>query len=478
MTASTIHDAKPRAASALVAFSLLVGACALPPRPPSPDATLTTFEQQVDALRAELGIPGLSAAIVRDQQVVWARGFGYADHENRVPATPDTVYHVASVTKTFAATLAMQLVEQGKLDLDEPASHYSSDFKDDAVRVKHLLSHTSEGPTPGERYAYSGERYDYLTAVVEKGTGKSFRAATVDTILDPLGMSSSVPGHDVADDAMVGKRYAAILATLSQPYTLYGDGEIVHVPYPPKGFSAAAGLLSTVMDLARYDAALDRHVLLKKETQDKAWTPFVSTGGQRLPYGLGWFVKDDHGVRLIWHGGNWGKGFSALYLKVPEKRLSLIMLANSEALNDHKYAIGEEIVNDAFACAFLRLVVFEGARSLDCERSSRTAVANWKEARRSQARPVVPIDPAILDAYVGRYRFEFDPTMILDVTRAGGKLYVDVPANRQTEVFPASPSTFFLKIRRADITFVHERGKATHLQWAEHGESLRANRIE
>lgn len=466
-----------RVAATLVAFPLLLGACALPPRSPPPDA-LTTFEQQVDALRAELRIPGLSAAIVKDQRVVWARGFGYADVEHRAPATPDTVYSVASVTKTFAATLVMQLVEQGKLDLDEPASRYSSDFNDDAVKVKHLISHTSEGPAPGERYAYSGERYDYLTAVIEKASGRSFRAAMVDTFLDPLRMSGSVPGPDVVDDAAARKRYAAALAKLSQPYTLYGDADIVHVSYPPKVFTAAAGLLSTVMDLAKYDAAIDRHLLLKKETQDRAWTPFVSTRGERLPYGLGWFVTDDHGIRLIWHGGNWGTGFSALYLKVPEKNLSLIMLANSEALNGHKYAIGEPIVNDAFACAFLRVIVFEGARDLDCERPSRAAVAKWKDQRRSEARAVVPIDPATLDAYVGRYRFEFDPTMILDVTRGGGKLYVDVPANQQTEVFPASPTTFFLKIRRADITFVSERGRVTHLEWAEHGERLRANRID
>jgi CubicO group peptidase (beta-lactamase class C family) len=73
------------------------------------------FESQVDDLRARLRIPGLSVAVVEDQKVVWAKGFGYADYENRIPATPDTVYHIASETKPFAATLVMQLVEQGKM---------------------------------------------------------------------------------------------------------------------------------------------------------------------------------------------------------------------------------------------------------------------------------------------------------------------------------------------------------------------------
>ena len=196
-------------AKSLLAAVLLVNAGALGSQTPSGEKLhissrdkqrLARFEKQADELRKLLKIPGMSAVIVKDQKVLEGKGFGFADLENRVPATPDTVYHIASLTKTFAATLLMQLVEQGKLDLDEPMSHYSSEFKDDSVKVKHLLSHTSEG-TPGERYQYSGNRYDYLTAVIEKKTGKSFRQVMVETFLDPLAMESSVPGHDVVDEA-------------------------------------------------------------------------------------------------------------------------------------------------------------------------------------------------------------------------------------------------------------------------------------
>ena len=103
---------------------------------------LERFESQVDDFRERLKIPGMSAVIIKDQRVLWAKGFGFADLENRIPATPDTLFHLASITKTFAAILIMQLVEQGKLNLDEPMSHYSTDFKDDSVKIKHLLSHT------------------------------------------------------------------------------------------------------------------------------------------------------------------------------------------------------------------------------------------------------------------------------------------------------------------------------------------------
>ena len=446
---------------------------------------LARFEKQANELRALLKIPGMSAVIVREQEVLWAKGFGYADLENRIAATPDTVYHIASLTKTFAATLLMQLVEQRKLDLDEPVSDYSSDFKDDLVKIKHLLSHTSDG-TPGERYQYSGNRYDYLTTVIEKKSSKSFRERIVEAFLDPLRMSSSVPAHDVVGEAdkwaaLLGKenlnRYAKSLSRLAQPYTLYGDREIIHVPYPPKDVNAAAGLLSTVLDMAQYDAAIDRHVFLKKETQEKAWTPFVSNSGQPLRHGLGWFVTDYHGIKLIWHYGHWGTGFSAIYLKVPEKNISLVMLANSEALSDHQFQVDEDITNNVFACAFLRLFVLDEAQPYDCERNSQTALTKWIEDRRAQARLAIPLDPSILETYMGQYQFETFP-LILTVTKEDSRLFVDIPKDGRSELFAESESTFFLKIRPLQMTFIKDKEQITHIEVVEYGETWRANKIK
>ena len=449
---------------------------------------LARFEKQADEFRELLKIPGMSSVIVKDQKVLWAKGFGFADLEKRIPATPDTVYHIASLTKTVAATLIMQMVEQGKLDLDEPMSHYSSDFKDDSVKIKHLLTHTSDG-TPGERYQYNGNRFDYLTAVIEKKTGKPFRAVMVETFLQPLAMSDSIPGHHVVDEAdkwdtLLGKdnltRYAKALSRLSQPYTLYGDSEIVHVPYPPKEFfGAAAGLLSTVQDMAKFDIAIDRHQYLKQQTQERAWTSFISNSGQRLPHALGWFVEDYHGIKLIWHFGHWGTGFSAIYLKVPEKNLSLIMLANSEALADHQFQVGEIIVGNVFACNFLRLFVFEEAKGrLDCESNSQTALAKWRTERRTQARVPVQLDPKTLAAYVGQYEYETPPTRIVAVVREGNRLFIDLPENYKSELFAESESKFFLKVRPLQLTFVKAEGQITHMEVVGYGQTLRAKRIK
>ena len=492
----------------LVAISLTPRSAAAQVRN-SPDISaqdkkrLERFEKQVDELRTLLKIPGMSAAIVKDQKVLWAKGYGFADLENRIPATPDTLFHLASITKTFGATLIMQLVEQGKLSLDEPMSHYSSDFKDDSVKIKHIISHTSEG-TPGERYQYSGNRYDYLTAVIEKKFGKPFLNVTVETFFDPLGMSSSVPYHNVVVDtnkwiSSLGKdrldRYQKNLTRLAQPYTYYGNGEIIHDDYPGRGFiGAAAGYLSTVLDMAKYDAAIDRHVFLKKETQEKAWTAFTSNSGQRLPYGLGWYVTDYHGIKLAWHTGHWGTGFTAFYLKVPEKNVTLIMLANSEALIDHLYQRAENITDDVFACNFLRLFVFEdlqgrrlpdpnwkqgtpefskeitglskqsGGYAYDCERNSQTALTQWLEQRRKSARVAVRVDPRILDTYLGEYQFETLNNRIYTFTREGDKLFFSTATGSKAELLADSESTFFLKTRPYQFIFTKTEGQPAQLK--------------
>ncbi len=470
-------------ARSLCALALLVNATEVSAQSPptrQDGIRLERFEKEIDDLRNRLKIPGLSAIIVKDRKVLWAKGYGFADLENRIPATPDTLYHIASLTKTFAATLIMQLVEQGKLDLDEPISHYSSDFKDDSVRVKHLLSHTSNG-TPGERFQYDGNRFDYLTAVIEKKTGKPFVNVVVETFFDPLGMSDSVPYHSIVKDAdkwraSLGQdhldRYSQSLTRLAQPYTYYGAGETVHSTYPPEdSIGAAAGLLSTVRDLAKYDIAIDRHVFIKKETQERAWTPFVSNGGERLPYGLGWFVTDWHGLKLVWHYGHWGTGFSAMYLKIPERNVSLVILVNSEALADHGF---EDVANNVFVCSFLDLWGY----AHDCERNSEAALAKWVEQRRANGRVAIPVPANILESYTGQYQFETLENRIYTITRNGDRLFFNGPKGPKMELFAESETKFFLKIRPYQLIFTNAEGQLPQLEIVEGDETFHSKRIK
>ena len=458
------------------------------------------FRQQLEADRGQLRIPALSASILEDGQVLWAEGFGHADLERRVPATPDTLYHIASVTKTFTAILVLQLVEQGKLDLDAPVSRWVPEITDERVRLRHLLSHTSEG-TPGEQFSYNPERFEHLKAILEQTTGKPLRLLFVETFLGPLAMRDSVPGPDVADDAQTWAvlgadnlvRYRQVLAKLAKPYTYYGDGEILHSGYPPRDFWASAGLLSTVRDLAKYDAAVDRHELLSKSTLDSAWTPVRSSAGEPLAFGTGWYVTDYRGTRLVWHFGHWGTGYSAMYLKIPARRLSLVMLTNSEALADHHYQVGQDITHNVFACAFVNAFLPELANaptppgdaipadrgstapSTDCARSSRTALAKWIEDRHAKARTAIAVDDAVLASYAGRYQL---PHRVITVTHEGGRLYIDVPIDGRSELFAETPTQFFLKIRPWTLTFVQEGGRITRLEILEAGEIVAGKRIE
>jgi len=503
-------------ATALLAGLMLIGAVraqAQAPAPAEPNGLrVDRFRQQLEADRERLKIPGLSAVILKDGDVLWTQGFGYADVERRLPATPDTLYHIASLTKTFTAILVLQLVEQGKLDLDAPVSRYVSEITDDRVRIKHLLSHTSEG-TPGEEFSYNPERFEHLKAILEQTTGKPLRVLFVESFLDPLAMRDSVPGPDIADDAttwaVLGEatleRYRRALARVAQPYTYYGDGEVVRTSYPPADFWASAGLLSTVRDMAKYDAAVDRHAFLGEAMQARAWTPFLSNAGQPLAQGLGWYVTDYRGTRLVWHFGHWGTGFSAMYLKIPARRLTLVILANSEALADHQYQVGEDITHNVFACAFIHTFVpavanergtsdasaaaaprtpeapgdarptSPTAPSTDCERTSRIAVEKWIADRRSKARRIVPLEPTLAAAYAGRYQF---PGRIATITREGSRLFIDFPRSARAELFAESPTQLFLKIRPWTMTFVLEGERVVRIDILDSGEIVPAPRVE
>jgi CubicO group peptidase (beta-lactamase class C family) len=458
-------------------------------------ARLALLEQQLDGLRQELKIPSLSAAVVRDQKVVWAKGFGFADPEKKTPATEHTPYHLASLTKTFASTVLMRLVEDGKVSLDDPVSKYGINLESPGtVRVKHLLSHTSEG-VPGERYSYNGNRFGELDKVVERAAGKSFAELLIADILDPLGMSETAPNvppavetrspagaearaeaevraavaelvaaYNAADADRIARRLApqqnsfrsdggflrtildveelrgAFRAGLRTGFEMrelgvavYGDAalatgyfggtvtpangtkradgphrttfvwhrqngewKLVHAHLsPPAGavvtdrwrqrfetvsrtmakayglddkwnpvaikyptyFGTSAGLVASVLDMAKYDIAVDQNKFLSKETQRLAFTPFTSTKGERLPYGLGWFTQDYKGTRFVWHYGYW-TGNSSLILKVPDQNLTFIAMANTDNLSRPTDLGAGDVLSSPVGLAFLKLFVF------------------------------------------------------------------------------------------------------------------------
>ena len=299
---------------ALTLATALVVLFARPAPTQGVDANTALFERYVEALRRITHVPGVSGVILRDGRPIWQRGFGFANVDARVPATADTLYDIASLTKTFTSTLLLQCVERGTLSLDERISRYTTAIPEPTATVRHVLSHTSKG-TPGAAYAYDGNRFAALTAVVDACQARPFRQALATAILDRAAMIASVPGHDLEQpspalaalfDAPTLARYADSVKRLAVPYLTSAQGADPVAP-PPRDISASAGLLSSTVDLAKYDISIDANVFISRASQDLAWTNTVSTTGQTLPYGLGWFIQREHGVRLIWHYGQWSQ---------------------------------------------------------------------------------------------------------------------------------------------------------------------------
>jgi CubicO group peptidase (beta-lactamase class C family) len=320
------------------------------------------FTRYVESLRIQAGIPGLSAAITSNGRIIWEAGLGFADLEARVAAAPHTPYPIASITKTATSTLLMQCVEEGRLHLDAPIRTYTLGVPDANATVRQVLAMASDAAA-GSMYRYDGDRFVALTQVVEACTGVSFRVALARHILDRIGMSDSVPGHDLealtdaasaAFDPAMLTRYRAVLARIAKPYVVR-DRRPTLSEYPPKGINASAGLVSTVRDLARYDAAIDAHVLMSPSTQLIAWTPFRLASGREAPYALGWFVQSTVAGRAVWHYGQWPT-FSSLMLKLPDRGLTLILLANSDGLSGRFPLASGDVAVSPFARAFIQAV--------------------------------------------------------------------------------------------------------------------------
>ena len=300
---------------------------------------------RVDSLRTALRIPGLAVAILRDTVVLAARGFGLADVEQAVPVTPETPFNIASVAKPIAAVVALRLVEQGLLSLDRPMrsfrgfAEFCSDVRgeggiffgdyaceDSTLTLRHVLTMTANGK-PGTRFLYNPPSYSWASRPMAEVAGTSFSDLTATLVFKPAGMIHSARMH---------RRLplpAVLAADLAKPYHLDSTGQIVPSDPPgPQGDGAAGGVIATAMDLARFDIALSQGRLLTPASLRTMWTPGRSPAGAGLPYGLGWFIAAPQGDTLIWHSGLWEGAYSALYLKVPGRRLTMILLANSDGL--------------------------------------------------------------------------------------------------------------------------------------------------
>ena len=350
----------------IVALSLTPSA-----QTPSPIFTqggsIPVLDSYLEALRQQAGIPGMAAIILKDGEPVWEKGYGFANTVTRERVTPDTPFMVGDMSGTVAATLLLQCVEQRHIGLDEPVSRDGLSAPEPSATLRELLSHASPESLRGvEPYIYSPERYAHLTALMERCAPQPYRKSVSHRVLNRLGMRDSVPGTDLLDpnlplpeglfSADDLDRYRTVLARLAVPYKVTGRNKADRTELPIATMSASGGLVSTVRDLAKLDAALspDR-ILLLDETLAVAWTPALDRAGQATPMGLGWFVQFHRNERVVWHFGQIPNAYSSLILKLPLKGITFILLANSDGLSNPFQLQAGDVTRSLFATVFLKL---------------------------------------------------------------------------------------------------------------------------
>jgi CubicO group peptidase (beta-lactamase class C family) len=327
--------------------------------PAIPGATADSITQ------AALGglIAGLSIGVVRGHDTLLLKGYGFADLENEVPATPRTIYRIGSLTKQFTALAIMRLAEQGKIHLEDEITTYLPDFSTQKhrVTVRHLLTHTSgiksytvfgdarlsrldltrnevvalfeDEPfdfDPGEDYAYSNSGYFLLGMIIERVSGQEYADYLQANIFEPLGLQDT----KYCDNRRIIKRRA-------EGYSVAGARLVNDEPVSMTQPFAAGGLCSSVADLLTWQASLSKQELISLESYRSMVTPATLTDGSRPSYGFGVGITQIDGHLMIAHGGGIN-GFNSYMAHLPDDSLTVVVLVNTEG--SEPWSIARDVI--------------------------------------------------------------------------------------------------------------------------------------
>jgi CubicO group peptidase (beta-lactamase class C family) len=310
--------------------------------------------QQVTKEMQKQHIPGLALLVARDGKIVRSEGFGFANLELQVPVKPETVFQSGSVGKQFAATAVMMLVEEGKIALDDSITKYLENAPATwkPITVRELISHTAGFPDypddfdfqknykdaetyekellklaaglpltsePGTKFKYTNLGYAAVGILIRKVTGKFYGELLAERIFRPLGMQSTriISEADIVPNRAAGYRLV--------------DGQVKNQEWvaPIANTTADGSLYFTILDLAKWDAALYTDKLVKRSTLEQMWTPVKFKNGQPNPdhYGFGWYSETKDGHRLVAHGGQW-QGFHTYIGRYVDDKLAVVLLTN------------------------------------------------------------------------------------------------------------------------------------------------------
>lgn len=338
------------------------------------DRAIRAVDKLVAAYMEEHGVPGMSVAIAHENELVCSKGYGLADVEHSVPATPETRYRTGSIAKPLTAALILALAEDGRLKLDDSVENYVPEFKDKGwpVSSRQLLGHlggvrhyksAAEASStahffnlksalrtfasdplihqPGTKYKYSSFGYNLLGSVAE-GAGKDdFMSLLRQEVLSPAELQ-----HTVADNvfSIVPHRASGYFrATKSLFFVLPGnnfvEGELYNCTLHDTSMKIpGGGLLSTAADLVKFATVINTGSLLSDDSRTAMWTAQQTSDGKQTNYGLGWSVGKKSNQNAVWHGGS-QSGTSTMLLLYPESGTCVAIMSNLQRLSLTKLAV-------------------------------------------------------------------------------------------------------------------------------------------
>ena len=341
----------------------------------------TKLDAYFDSFIAMKRNPSIAVAVAKDGKVIYAKAFGYADIENDVKATPETVYRLGSITKQFTATMIMQLVGEGKLKLDDTLVSLLPDMPKawSKVTLTHLLNHTSGirsytevpgvfedkamKPTtpagiikvvsglpmefePGSKWNYNNTGYELLGMIIEKLDKRPYAESLKARILDPLDMQST---YFTSERTIVKHRAHGY----STDQNVVRNAMYINMDWP----YAAGSMESTVLDLAKWDAALYGDKILPQSALKQMWTPTKLTDGKIEKYGFGWHMDTQNAIPIVEHSGGI-PGFTSDIRRAPTKGLTVIVLTNTQGSDAGTMAKkAMELIDPSFAEAEVKAVL-------------------------------------------------------------------------------------------------------------------------
>jgi CubicO group peptidase (beta-lactamase class C family) len=425
-----------------------------------------SLESQVDVyIKPYLEIGGFNGTVLiaKGGKVLLSQGYGSANYELNVPNTPQTKFHIASVSKPFTAAAIMMLQERGLLNVSDPLTKFIPDYPNgDKITVHHLLTNTSGIPNinnfpdydawskfphtpedliekfknkpldfnPGARgYTESNGNYNLLAYIIEKLSGKSYGEFLAENIFAPLDMKDT--GHDARPEATLKNR--------ANGYVPVGISELENAPYINWTIKTGNGsIYSTVEDLYKWDRSLYTERILKKATIEKMFSE-----------SYGWFNSKRFNRRAIRINGR-SPGFQSEIQRYVDNDICVIVLGNN-------YAPTASLIAEDLA-----------------------AITLGEKYEIPEIAKPVKLDPKIFDAYVGRYQFGSDffvPKGIYTIEKRNNQLFIVAKGLNDT-LTPQSDTKFFDRTFWDTIIFVkNDKGEITNLIWRYGGKDYQADRL-